>query len=509
MGVPQGAVSSPLLWNFFTSDLNFLGYADDFHGFVGDPNVVVIEETLNKVAEEMVNWAVENDMEISAPKSTTTLFTPWTRQVNQQLSVKVDDDDVPTVKNPRLLGVQLDPLLTFSVHASTIAKKASSRLNIMRALSDTSFGKDKECLTLTYKAFIRSLFDYAAPVVYPLYSPSSIEKLQRVQNKAFRLASGCHTAASIDHLHAEVGELPVSDHLHLLSAQFLAASLQPNHVSRPYTTLDQGPRRMKHTLRSKCIGEVEKHIGLNGDIPRANYEQVKTDLHTDIVKKAIAKQSTNRVLGQRPPAINKSEDHLPRKIRVTLSQLRSGHCARLRDFQLKIGKVADALCPSCTLDSQTVSHLFDCPAKPTTLTIDDLWKNPWGVADHLRSFPCFDDLPPPPQPPQPPPRRRPPPRPPPAPDPPASPIFTPLPFSPPHTPLPSLSPQAQAPSQDPSFGVSFNIDSSLDPSLDVSFNIDSSRDPSFDISFNIDSSPNPSSIDVSFHIFTDSCDDSA
>ena len=67
MGVPQGAVSSPLLWNFFTSDLRFLGYADDFHGFFSDPNIEVIEDSLNSVAEDMVEWVVENDMEISAP----------------------------------------------------------------------------------------------------------------------------------------------------------------------------------------------------------------------------------------------------------------------------------------------------------------------------------------------------------------------------------------------------------------------------------------------------------
>ena len=101
MGVPQGAVSSPLLWNFFTSDLRFLGYADDFHGFISDPSIEVIEDSLNSVAEDMVEWAVENDMEISAPKSTATLFTPWTKQVNQQLEVKVGAEDVPTVKNPR------------------------------------------------------------------------------------------------------------------------------------------------------------------------------------------------------------------------------------------------------------------------------------------------------------------------------------------------------------------------------------------------------------------------
>ena len=458
MGVPQGAVSSPLLWNFFTSDLDSHGYADDFHGFISDPNVEVIEGALGTVAEELADWAAANDMDISAPKSTATLFTPWTRQVNHQLVVKIGDGDVPTVKNPKLLGVQLDPLFTFSVHASTIAKRASSRLNIVRALSDTSFGKDKECLLLTYKSFIRSLFDFAAPVVYPLYSHTSIEKLQKVQNKAFRLATGCHKAASVDHLHAEVEELPVSEHLHLISAQFLASSLQPNHVSRPYTTLDQGPRPLKHTLRSKCINDVEQFLDPNGEIPRGSYEKTKKDLHTKIVSQTIARSGDNRVLGRRPPPINKSESHLPRKIRVTLAQLRSGQCARLKDFQLKIGKSTDDLCPSCSLDSQSVSHLFDCPAKPTTLTVDDLWTYPWGVADHLRTLPSFDDLPPPPQPPQPPPRRRPPQRPPPAPDPPAppaSPVFTPLPFSPPHTPpSPSQSvlslslsptPQTQAP----------------------------------------------------------------
>ena len=92
----------------------------------------------------------------------------------------------------------------------------------MRALSDTHFGKDKDCLLLTYKCFIRSLFNYAAPIVYPLYSASSIERLQKVQNRSLRLATGCHLAFSIDHLHAEALELPVGDHLHLS----LVSSLQ-------------------------------------------------------------------------------------------------------------------------------------------------------------------------------------------------------------------------------------------------------------------------------------------
>ena len=151
-------------------------------------------------------------------ESKTVVLAPWTKQVDQRLDVAIDDVTVPTVKNPRLLGVLLDPTFTFNAHAVHVARKCSSRLNLMRALSDTSFGHDKEVLLSTYKTYIRSVMDYAAPVVFPNYSASSIKRLQLIQNKALRLALGCHTAASVDHLHWEALELPVGDHLRLLSA---------------------------------------------------------------------------------------------------------------------------------------------------------------------------------------------------------------------------------------------------------------------------------------------------
>ena len=73
------------------------------------------------------------------------------------------------------------------------------------------------------------------------------------------------------------------------------------------------------------------------------FHVVKNKLHTDIVKKAISRASVNRVIGRQPPPINNNEDHLPRIGCVALSQLHSGPCTILRDHQLKIGKVADAL----------------------------------------------------------------------------------------------------------------------------------------------------------------------
>ena len=76
----------------------------------------------------------------------------------------------------------------------------------------------RRSLLATYKMFIRSLFDYGAPLVFPNYSKTSITWLQRIQNRGLRPVLGCRTTSSVDHLHDESKELPVEEHLCLLSA---------------------------------------------------------------------------------------------------------------------------------------------------------------------------------------------------------------------------------------------------------------------------------------------------
>ena len=148
-----------------------------------------------------------------------------------------------------------------------VARKASSRLKVLRALSDSDFGKDKECLLSTFKAYLRPLFDYAAPIVFPNMSASSILRLQRIQNKALRLVTGCHMAAAVEHLHDECEVLPVNEHMRLLSAQFLAGALSPSHPSHKWVTGPQGRRRMKETLRTKVFEDVSPYTQADGTIP--------------------------------------------------------------------------------------------------------------------------------------------------------------------------------------------------------------------------------------------------
>ena len=106
-------------------------------------------------------------------------------------------------------------------------------------------------MVTTYKLLVRSIFHYAAPVWFPNTAAYNIEKLQRVQNLALRVATGCIGRTPIPHLHEETRVLPINDHLSLLCQQFLARVLQPGHPSHNLaTTRSSGPKGIKATLRS-------------------------------------------------------------------------------------------------------------------------------------------------------------------------------------------------------------------------------------------------------------------
>ena len=61
---------------------------------------------------------------------------------------------------------------------------------------------------MTYKAVGRSIINYAAPVWSTNLRDTNI---QYTQNKALRIATGCHKMSSVDHLHVEAKMLKVTN----------------------------------------------------------------------------------------------------------------------------------------------------------------------------------------------------------------------------------------------------------------------------------------------------------
>ena len=393
-GVPQGSRTSPSLFNFYVSSYPHTAglvtsYADDFTAAASDKNVQEATRVMAEHATHVEAWAGERALQVSAQKSTVTLFTSERQQGRLHPLIPLGGSSLPLEQYPKILGVTFDPHFFFHKHVEALEKKAKQKLSLLKALTGTTWGQQKETLVATYKALIDSLFSYAAPVWFPNTYASNISKLQVIQNAALRIATGCPLMASVDHLHTEAEVLTVGEHLDMLCAQFLATCLQRHHPSFPTVTADSGPREKKQTLQRRYHAQVESFTGEDGAIVDA--AAAREAIHHTAVEKSIRARGTNRVLGTPAPTISEEEEGLSRKTRRTLSQLRSGFCPALEDYRHRIGLSTNNLCPCCRQGEHSVQHLFECSAHLTDLEPLDLWTRPAETAEFLRTL-HFSDL---------------------------------------------------------------------------------------------------------------------
>ena len=141
-------------------------------------------------------------LSIAPDKCTITLFTPdKARQSRVHPQVFIGGISIPLDKNPRILGVHMDTHFNFGSHATKVAKSCREKLRTLCALSGTGWGSQKEVMLSAFKTYVKPVINYAAAVWVPNASNSSINQLQRIQNSALRIATGCHATSTVSHLH--------------------------------------------------------------------------------------------------------------------------------------------------------------------------------------------------------------------------------------------------------------------------------------------------------------------
>jgi hypothetical protein len=363
-------------------------YADDSNVLNSGPKIEPIVEELNDYLNVLDVWFKSKNLFISPSKSSATLFTTFSNECSTVLDVKIDGEIVPTVKHPKFLGVTFDNMLSFNQHVTELKTKLQSRNNILKALTGTTWGKDKEVITNTYKAISQSLINYACPIWTPSLKDTAWKSLQPAQNAALRIATGCHLMADIDHLHAETKVMKVKDHCVMLSKQFLLAQQKPNHPNKNEISAPPRARPMKETLSSAYGAEI-KDISYP-DLSDVDYKRGLKVIHTRSVANQLREMNKSKVLNTEPPEINVTEKLLPRATRSTLSQLRSGYSNYLNSYKARINPEIVDKCPHCT-ESHTSTHLFACQNNPTDLVPRDLWTKPLQVARFLNLASNDDD----------------------------------------------------------------------------------------------------------------------
>ena len=74
-------------------------------------------------------------------KTTCTLFTPDPAEYTSNLDLTINNKALPMATHPKVLGLTLDPKLTYSTHIHNISVQAHKPLQIIKALTATGWGK--------------------------------------------------------------------------------------------------------------------------------------------------------------------------------------------------------------------------------------------------------------------------------------------------------------------------------------------------------------------------------
>src|SRR3989442_5604029 len=124
---------------------------------------------------------------------------------NVTLNLIINNVIIPTVKNSKILELALHPDFNFGDHAKITKEKADSSIKIIiKALTSTSWGKQKETVLATYKTMILLVIKYARTIWSPVVSETSLQKLQTTQNnvlRRLRVITGWTCDNYIKHLH--------------------------------------------------------------------------------------------------------------------------------------------------------------------------------------------------------------------------------------------------------------------------------------------------------------------
>ncbi|GFW59333.1 probable RNA-directed DNA polymerase from transposon X-element [Trichonephila clavipes] len=201
-GVPRGSILSVILFichispilNILSPSIQASFYVDDLQISCEGSDMRMIERQLQTAVNNIVKWCDTNGHSISASKSCCVHFCRK-RGIHPDPEIRIRDVQIPVVPDVRFLGVIFDRRLTFLPHILQLRKKCEKSLNLLKVLSNTSWGADRTSLFRVYQAIVLSRIDYGC-VVYGSACNSTLRKLDPVHHMALRICSAIYTDGS-------------------------------------------------------------------------------------------------------------------------------------------------------------------------------------------------------------------------------------------------------------------------------------------------------------------------
>jgi hypothetical protein len=147
---------------------------------IGHPDFNVLTSVLESESNVLINWFKVNKMQANPDKFQ--VLAVGKKTFDKNMKICIQNSTLSCEETVKLLGIEIDYQLNFDIHVSSICRKASQQLNILKRLGRYL---DRLSKLTIFHSFILSNFSFC-PLAWHFCTDKNFKKLEKVQERALR-----------------------------------------------------------------------------------------------------------------------------------------------------------------------------------------------------------------------------------------------------------------------------------------------------------------------------------
>ena len=237
MGVPQGAVIAPLLFNIMLHDVDRTAgdkftltvYADDIALWYEPWNVrrphtdsfhaKAARDRFQEAVDRVCEYMASNGFQLAAHKTVFIIFSDYYVPEERKLSLRVGGQPLIASNEVQYLGVTFNRRGSFASQVGRAIHKARKALNLIKNISREAWASNPQTLVHLTVALVRSRLLYGVEAFHDI-TATQWTQLGAVYRTALRIALGLPRGTPDYLVYREAGVLPLEDYARLHCARY-------------------------------------------------------------------------------------------------------------------------------------------------------------------------------------------------------------------------------------------------------------------------------------------------